>query len=436
MDTRMHAHHWKATVISAAMLVIAGVTGAVPAGAQEVGAGPTAGTEVVYRGTAEGRIGEPVRVSVRVPRRLSLRGVVGTVDLPESRPFNGAVSLRLTFDGAAVTARVSGTQGLRSSTLSGTVEDGTCRLANPEGTSVWTGRCDARGFSGTFRSDAASGRAISGRFETLAERTIDPATARTSTSATSQERGRRQSRPAAAPATPPALPEMSADLRGRIAAMFGISPASFDAKPASRSGYLTLEEYADGRRQREWLLYFLCMREAEPGCLENESYAHTRIAIHEPARNKLYVASRQDTTAQWCREAPSKVCTRSTAAGAWVRPGPAIDYEWTLQVLAIANRRADTHALLARCLRVNDAQRSWVVETRDGYGAVVDSRVETQGWLELRNTCGEPLHMEMAACSFFLWYEGPFTIYPGSTRRLPVNAARCQMYALIGLPPF
>lgn len=148
-----------------------------PAAAQTSAGGLPQKAEVVYRGTTDGRIGAPVRVSVRVPRRLTLRGVAGAVDVPERRRTSGAVTLRLTFDGAAVTGRMYGTGALRPDSLSGAVENGVCRLSNTDGTSVWEGRCDARGFSGTFKSNATGGLVMDGRFETSAERVSDLAAA-------------------------------------------------------------------------------------------------------------------------------------------------------------------------------------------------------------------------------------------------------------------
>jgi len=190
-----------------------------PAAAQASNGGLPDKAEVIYRGTTEGRIGEPVRVSVRVPRRLTLRGVMGAVDVPERRRTSGAVTLRLTFDGAAVTGRMNGTGALRPDSLSGAVENGVCRLSNAGGTSVWEGRCDARGFSGTFKSHATAGLVIDGRFETSAERVSDLAQARPITPATpppSRETSRPQQGPgrlsSATAAVPAPVPTYGASL--------------------------------------------------------------------------------------------------------------------------------------------------------------------------------------------------------------------------------
>lgn len=169
----MHAPIFRNALLGIVMLVSTELTIAKPAAAQTSNSGLPPKAEVIYRGTTDGRIGEPVRVSVQVPRRLTLRGVAGAVNMPSRRRTSGAVVLRMTFDGAAVTARMSGTGALRPDSLSGAVENGVCRLSNADGTSVWEGQCDARGFSGTFKSHATGGLVIDGRFETSAERVSD-----------------------------------------------------------------------------------------------------------------------------------------------------------------------------------------------------------------------------------------------------------------------
>jgi hypothetical protein len=408
---------------------------AAPAAAQSDGAAPQPATQVVLRGTTDATIGPPERVSVEVPERLTLRGVLGAVRVPDRRRTRGTVTLHARFDGSAVSARVSGTGGLLPDSVFGTAENGVCHLSNAEGTSVWEGPCDPRGFSGTFRSPAARGMMIEGRFTASPSQGPRAPGAPPAAPPYASVRDRRSTGPVRLPYDSAALPDLSPELRGRVARLYGVSPASFAAKRPVWSGYMTLEEYADGRRKYEWLLYFLCM-DTQAGCLTDASFAHTHVAIYEPARNKLYVGSRRDTASLWCREAPARVCNRSRTPGGWRRPGPDIDVDWTLAALAIASRRADSHALLARCLQRSGERRSWLVETRDGYGSLVDSRIDSQEWLELRNTCDEPLFIEMADCSFFLWYDGPFSIYPGSSRRVPVNAAGCRVFALTGLRPF
>lgn len=342
--------------------------------------------------------------------------------------------LRVTFGNGTVTGRVSGTAGLLPDSLFGTVENGVCRLGNADSTSVWEGHCDARGFSGTFTGRAARGMVIDGRFETSA-RSASGGLALPPRPAGVATRERYPAGPVRMPYDSAALPDLPLEVRNRVAALYGVSAASFDAKRPVWSGYSTLEVYADGRRRYQWLLYYLCMK-TEPGCLTDASYAHTHIAIYDPDRNKLYVGSRRDSVSLWCRELPSRVCSRSTASGRWQRTGPDIDYNWTLAALSIANRRADSHTLLARCLTVNGQHRSWVAETRDGYGGLVDIHLETREAVELRNTCNEPIFVDMEGCPTFLWYAGPFAIYPGWSESAPMIAASCRMFALIALPPF
>lgn len=403
---------------------------AAPAAAQSDGAAAQPAAQVVLRGTTDASIGPPERVSVEVPERLTLRGVLGAVRVPDRRRTRGTVTLHLRFDGSAVSARVSGTGGLLPDSVFGTAENGVCRLSNAEGTSVWEGPCDPRGFSGTFRSPAARGMMIEGRFTASPSQGPRAPGAPPAAPPYASVRDRRPTGPVRLPYDSAALPDLSPELRGRVARLYGVSPASFEAKRPVWSGY-----NPDGRRRYEWLLYFLCMR-SQPGCLTDPSFRHTHVAIYEPGRNRLHVGSRRDTASLWCREAPTRVCNPAPTPGRWVRPGPDIDVEWTLTVLGIAQRRADSHALLARCLQRTDERRSWLVETRDGYGSLVDSRIDSESWGELRNTCDEPLFIEMTGCSSFMWNDGPFTVYPGSTRSLPAAAAGCRAFALTALRPF
>ena len=87
--------------------------------------------------------------------------------------IGGSLQVELSFDGDIVKGRYRGTGGLRPANLIGRREGASCRLFDTSDGAVWTGRCDARGFTGGVKSVPNAGEQIGLSFETVAVRVID-----------------------------------------------------------------------------------------------------------------------------------------------------------------------------------------------------------------------------------------------------------------------
>jgi hypothetical protein len=118
--------------------------------------------EALYQGTFS------VLASRRTaaPRRLDLGRMLADAMQKQGDRFEGALTIKATFDGAAVNAHVSGTGGVDPGPLSGLVRNGHCRLVDPRNTIVYEGRCDAQGFAGTITSTSTSRMVYKGSFQT------------------------------------------------------------------------------------------------------------------------------------------------------------------------------------------------------------------------------------------------------------------------------
>jgi hypothetical protein len=91
-----------------------------------------------------------------------------------SQRYEGALTLKATFDGAAVTMQISGTGGIWTGNLSGLVRDGVCRLSDvPDYAVTYEGPCGPSGFSGTMVSTTNDRQIQNGRFETVATGYVD-----------------------------------------------------------------------------------------------------------------------------------------------------------------------------------------------------------------------------------------------------------------------
>lgn len=116
--------------------------------------------QIRFRGTYQVTVTQPGRQS----RQLNLGALLGSDG--SSQQLEGAITFAASFDGAAVTATVSGTGGMSTIRVSGLVRNGACRLVDDRQTIVYEGRCDRNGFKGTIKSQQASRNRVSGTFET------------------------------------------------------------------------------------------------------------------------------------------------------------------------------------------------------------------------------------------------------------------------------
>jgi len=106
---------------------------------------------------------------------LSLGSLLQSAMNSQRKPFQGSITFTAQLSGTAVTAAVSGTGGIYSRQLSGQVQSGTCHLAVSDnlGTADYTGKCDAKGFSGTFKGVTREGQKYQGRFDTTTTQVVD-----------------------------------------------------------------------------------------------------------------------------------------------------------------------------------------------------------------------------------------------------------------------
>lgn len=82
-----------------------------------------------------------------------------------SREFGGALTVVLSFDGNAVTGRISGTGGINSTSVSGTRTGNVCRLFEERAGDIIEGQCTRARFAATVRSQG-NRNAVAARFDT------------------------------------------------------------------------------------------------------------------------------------------------------------------------------------------------------------------------------------------------------------------------------
>lgn len=111
---------------------------------------------VVYRGTWDAT----VSTGASRPRDVSLRSLADAALRERGERRVGTVTIEAVIDGDRLRATISGTGGLETSVLTGSVAAGWCRLQDATG-EVWEGSCGSGGFAGSIRT--APGARISGR---------------------------------------------------------------------------------------------------------------------------------------------------------------------------------------------------------------------------------------------------------------------------------
>lgn len=127
--------------------------------------------QATYRGTFSGAVSKRQRQS----RNLDLGTLLEKAIAPDANAtrFEGAFNLVMKFDGASVTADVSGTGGMQTSKFTGLVRGGICRLTDVQNTEVYEGPCDQTRFSGTIVSTPLNRNIVSGSFDTQANNYVD-----------------------------------------------------------------------------------------------------------------------------------------------------------------------------------------------------------------------------------------------------------------------
>jgi hypothetical protein len=156
-----------------------------PAGTEPAAATPSAQiptqAEITYAGTYrffEGPKPRPTRAT-RMPNRLSLNTLLDAATsapaAPKGTEYQGALTIKATFDGQSVTARVTGTGGIAQHNLSGLIANGACRLADARGAVVFEGKCSGREFSGTISGTDNYRLSLNGNFSASATQFVDVA---------------------------------------------------------------------------------------------------------------------------------------------------------------------------------------------------------------------------------------------------------------------
>jgi hypothetical protein len=138
------------------------------------GGGATAVSErgtVTYRGTFSASVAR----KQRQPSNLNLDNLLKQAMNANANAtkYEGALTMVTTFDGAAVTAKLSGTGGMTTSTFTGLVRGGICRLTDPQNIEVYEGPCTRTRFSGTIKSTANNRNNTSGTFDAQASDYVD-----------------------------------------------------------------------------------------------------------------------------------------------------------------------------------------------------------------------------------------------------------------------
>jgi hypothetical protein len=120
--------------------------------------------EIVYEGTHSATVAR----RQRQPTRIDLGRMLAQAMSNGGQRYEGAITIRMRFDGAAAYADVSGTGGLNSEKLSGLVQGERCRLTDAKGLEVFEGICSRQRFVGTIKSTASNRMVVDGRFDAAA----------------------------------------------------------------------------------------------------------------------------------------------------------------------------------------------------------------------------------------------------------------------------
>jgi hypothetical protein len=107
-------------------------------------------SQVTFKGAFSGKI----TTAGPAMRKFDLGSLLASAGT--QRPLDGALTISLRVDGKAGYATVSGTGGISFSNLSGLVQDGSCRLANPQATVTLEGRCSRAGFKGRLSGQSTT----------------------------------------------------------------------------------------------------------------------------------------------------------------------------------------------------------------------------------------------------------------------------------------
>lgn len=94
-------------------------------------------------------------------------------DTSNRKQMAGSISFTLEFSGEAIEGTYTSVGSLRSGRVSGTMRDGVCTLYDASSGAPWTGRCDPRGFNGSFRSLEGSRQEIDLNFSSTSAEVVD-----------------------------------------------------------------------------------------------------------------------------------------------------------------------------------------------------------------------------------------------------------------------
>lgn len=126
--------------------------------------------EVTYQGTysfTESR-------KTRQPARIDLGKMLAkAIEGDGGSRFEGAITIKATFDGPAVVATVSGTGGVANNSFSGLIRNGTCRLIDRNNMVIYEGSCGPNGFNGTIVGTDRYRNNLKGSFSTTASALVD-----------------------------------------------------------------------------------------------------------------------------------------------------------------------------------------------------------------------------------------------------------------------
>ena len=146
--------------------------GAVAMASTTAAAGPVSQRgQATYRGTFSAAVSKKQRRA----RNQGLGDLLGQAingDVNATR-YEGALTLVMKFDGAAVTADISGTGGINPGKLTGLVRNGSCRLTSADSLMVYEGPCTRTSFSGTIRSNPSNRDNVSGQFDARSSDYVD-----------------------------------------------------------------------------------------------------------------------------------------------------------------------------------------------------------------------------------------------------------------------
>lgn len=126
--------------------------------------------EISYAGQQTGQVSQPGRVNRRGSIIAMATAAAGT-----NKSYGGALTVSLTFDGANVTGKYTGTGGLQPSGLNGTRNGSQCRLYDTTTGGLWQGRCDRDGFAGSYASPDGASPQVRISYDAGATKVVDRA---------------------------------------------------------------------------------------------------------------------------------------------------------------------------------------------------------------------------------------------------------------------